>query len=278
MKKLLSVISTATLVGTSTLTVVSCSSNKNYNEFKKWIDNKDSFILYIGEDNCPHCQDFEYVQKKYNKKLNEKISELNTSYNQKVVNQEGSEHPDSLIAYGQKLNNDVDLRTFKTEEYQSKFTEKWTKNILNWMIDEVTQIYKKQYTIGDMSDKLATKLAKVKVKQYFNLDKIQGFPIFILIRNGKLVSWENGFGNKPAGGWTETLLDNLFNPLITAMNNREQETEIINKVNDGTNSGSGGESGGSGGSGGESKTKNNKLLSYSVSDQFLNDFLINTIS
>lgn len=123
MRKLLSVFSTVTLVGTSTLTVVSCSSNKNFNEFKGWINKKESFLLYIGADNCPHCQDFENAQKKYKTKFDQKINELNTSYDQ-LVSSQNIKYPDSMTAFGEKLNNKVDLRTFKTEKFENKFSEK----------------------------------------------------------------------------------------------------------------------------------------------------------
>ncbi len=236
MRKLLNIISSTALVGTSTLAVISCSSNKKFNEFKGWINNKESFILYMGADDCPHCKDFDNAKKDYSDKFDSKMNELNTSYEQKVVNQ-GANYPDSMTAYGEKLNNKVDFREFKTEEVQNKFNEKWSKNILDWMIEEVTEIYKtKVFGNTGINDKIAYNESKKKVKTYFNNNN--GVPMFIIIRNGKLVSWEVGFGSSEQG-WTEKIIDELFEPLITAMNNSDQETVFIDKVDKGQSTGGG---------------------------------------
>ncbi|QHX36827.1 lipoprotein [Spiroplasma sp. BIUS-1] len=231
MRKLLSVISATTLVGTSAMSVVSCSSNKYFQQFKGWIDNKESFLLYIGADNCPHCQDFENTQKDHKEKFDGLINDLNNSYNTKISDITTPD-PDSKTAYGEKLNNKVDLRTFKTEDYNNKFTEKWSKNILNWVIDQVTEILKQELMKTVSSEKIATKMAKDKTKAYFDNSENLGFPMFLLIRNGKLVSWEVGFGTDAPGGWTETLLDQWFLPIEEAMKNDTQESAIIKRIMD----------------------------------------------
>ncbi|WP_338984568.1 lipoprotein [Spiroplasma endosymbiont of Diplazon laetatorius] len=281
MRKLLSVISVTALVGTSSLSVVSCSSNKYFKEFKGWIDNKESFILYMGADDCEYCQGFEYLQEKESSYFKTKTKELNTNYNQEIKGLNGN-YSDSMTAFGEKLNNDLEFRTMKTEEKANKFDEKWSKNILSWLVDEVTEVYKyREYNNSQLSDKLVTKLAKAKVETYLKKDNL-GIPFFLVIRNGKVAGWYSGFSKEPEAGWNELVIDELFKQLNSIITNHDQETEMVNLVNNGQStggeSGSGEGSGTGGQSGGEegSNPESGETFSYVMNkNSLLIDYLMN---
>ncbi|AGR42308.1 lipoprotein [Spiroplasma diminutum] len=267
MRKLLSVISATALVGTSTLTVVSCSSNKYFKEFKKWIDNKESFLLYIGADDCTHCIDFENAKKDNSDKFNEKLMQITTGYNQTIANNE-NEYPETMTAFGEKLNNEVDFREFKTEELANNFKEKWSKNIISWMVDQVTPIYKdKTYGNTGTNDTVATRLSKKAVEAYFDSSDNKGTPMFILIRNGKLVSWNVGYSKSSEVGHSGVDIEKLFDPIIEDMKYKEIEEKMVTKINNS----------GSSTGGGEGETSEDTLsFNYALNDQdLINNYYLN---
>ncbi|WP_101780869.1 lipoprotein [Spiroplasma monobiae] len=232
MRKLLSVISATALVGTAAMNVVSCSSNAYYKEFKGWIDNKESFLLYIGADDCDHCKNFESTIESEKDYFNDKIDQLNANYETIAVTKHGKSDENSLTNYGQYLNNKVDYRYFKTAEKENNFNEKWSKNILDWMIEEVTEIIKQEIlrVTPDFSEKIAYNLAKNSTKTYFNNNK--GTPMFLLVRNGKLVGWQAGFV-EDTQKWDKIAIDKWFEPLNKIFMEENQEAEIVKLIRNG---------------------------------------------
>lgn len=51
----------------------------SYQEYSQKIENKETFILYIGSDTCSHCQEFTPTLKKVIKKYNLDIKYINVS-------------------------------------------------------------------------------------------------------------------------------------------------------------------------------------------------------
>ncbi|AKX33929.1 hypothetical protein SLITO_v1c02740 [Spiroplasma litorale] len=261
MKKILATLSVLTLATTSATTVISCSSNVNYKQFLQWIDNKETFLLYIGAKDCDFCQKFEANLESNKTFFDNKLEELSGQYNNSVSSIKPDEN--SFTGYGEELNNNLNLREFVSDEKANNFKEKWSENIINWLIDRMTDIYYKSMLDIGSNETIQKKVAKSKVKEYF--DKIKATPMFLIIRNGKIVSWEIGF-DQDETGWVENSLDKLIKKFSTSFLNSEIETELVEKINTGSSgeSESGGESGsgegsgsgsGNGESGGESTDK-----------------------
>ncbi|AKU79506.1 hypothetical protein [Spiroplasma turonicum] len=250
MRKILAALSVVSLASAGATTVISCSSNVLYKQFLQWIENKESFVLYIGAKDCDYCQKFE-ANIDYNQSyFNDKLSQISGEYNNSISKYNGND--DSFTSYGQKLNNDLNLRSFIAEEKSNNFKEKWSENIIKWLVDKVAEIYYSAMLDIGHNETIQKKVAKDKVKEYFN--KIKGTPMFIIIRNGKIVDWEVGFEDDSTG-WTENSLESLVKKISDSILNSEIESVLVDKVNTGSSeTESGGESGGNGGesSGGES--------------------------
>lgn len=58
----------------------------NYNEFKKKVDNNDSFVLCVSRTTCSHCNDYKPKLKEVSKKYNIKIyyTEINEFSNSEL--------------------------------------------------------------------------------------------------------------------------------------------------------------------------------------------------
>ena len=83
MKKILLII-------ISFLVLTGCSLFKNYkeinySEYKKMLDNNDTFVLYIGSKTCSHCQDFAPTLKKVIRKYDLDVKYIDIS---KLTNKE----------------------------------------------------------------------------------------------------------------------------------------------------------------------------------------------
>ncbi|AGR41431.1 hypothetical protein [Spiroplasma taiwanense] len=238
MKKLLSAVSAITLVSSSTITVVACSSNEYFEKFEGWIANKESFVLYIGADDCDYCVQFENAMDNQKTYVEQKLTKMSTDYQNLYTE---NVYQDSLTAFGEKLTNNkpVDFRTFKTEEKANNFKEKWSINLLDWIKDKVIEIYFDNLIASSINNSdlyKFKKIAKEKVNTYFDSNK--GTPFFLTIRNGKLVSWTQGF-EKDSLGWDENSLNKLFDPIVSEFLNSEIETEIVNKINGSSTGGEG---------------------------------------
>lgn len=64
------------------LLLTGCSKSKelisvNYDELSKKIENKDSFVLYVGSSSCSHCADFKPILEKVINKYNLDVYYIN---------------------------------------------------------------------------------------------------------------------------------------------------------------------------------------------------------
>ncbi|AOG60638.1 hypothetical protein SHELI_v1c06870 [Spiroplasma helicoides] len=309
MKKLLNVLAASALISTSTVAVVSCS-NRNFTEFQGWIANKESFVLYIGAKDCDYCNKFEdsltmvkeyngydFIQSKFDSLLNEYTTILDT----KEVEQE------PLTDYGQKLSHSkIDFRQFVIDSKADNFNEKWSENLLKWVISQATEMYMNDefsnQTNFDSWKQGYRNIAKEKTKSYFNSSSVKGTPLFLVIRNGKLVSWINGFEQSTPvdyeaslNTWFQNIRSDFLNPLIVKTNSKKITTAATDTDessgsnsgggSDGSSSGSGGSSSGgssgessggsssgSGGSG-ESSSSSSRLPSFDYSSINMNKYI-----
>ena len=76
----------------SILVLTGCSLFKsykeiNYSEYKKMLDNNDTFVLYIGSKNCTHCKDFAPTLKKVIRKYDLDVKYIDIS---KLTNKENA--------------------------------------------------------------------------------------------------------------------------------------------------------------------------------------------
>ncbi|ASP28033.1 hypothetical protein SCORR_v1c02590 [Spiroplasma corruscae] len=273
MKKILATLSVLTIATSSAATVVSCSSNVHYKEFLQWINNKETFLLYIGAKDCDFCQKFE-SNIEYNKQyFDDKLNQISGEYNNNVSSLNNLN--DSFTGYGETLNNNLNLRQFVIDEKANNFKEKWSENIVTWLVDKLTEVYYELTLNIGSNETIQKNVAKEKVKEYF--DKIKATPMFLIIRNGKVVDWEVGF-EEDTTGWVDKSLESLVSQIGKSFLDSEIEAKLVNKINTGSATESGGEtSGGNGaesggetseGSGGETTSSESRSISLSDVKQY----------
>ncbi len=232
MKKLISVLTATSLIASSTVSVVACSSNANFREFKSWIKNEDSFLLYIGAKDCDYCQQFEDTLKMTNKELENLLLEANNKYNSKHLD-ESDINNGNLTDFGRKIKHDkIDYHQFVIDEKANNWNENWSKNIYNWIVEQIVRIYiKVRFETKpeiESNYKRYYKIAEDKVKTYLSSNR--GTPFYLLVRNGKLVFWEVGFeGATDNKNYSENL-KKWFKVFDDALNQNEIENQIAEKV------------------------------------------------
>jgi hypothetical protein len=230
MKRLLTVLGAIQLVATPAMTVISCDSNKNYETFKGWIDNKDSFVLYIGADDCEHCNDLDKAlndltdgNKHGTDIMRDGLAKIAADWN-KAGNGE-----DQYI--GADEVKSIDFHSFKDDKYDGIWNNsKWMKNIRDWTVDQYYDLFvsydpnfvddNTYYTEDVVKDAIKTMIVG------------NGTPIFVVVRNGKLVTVDNGFSGT-----------NSLDPVYTLVNDTLKAdfentliTDTINKIKAAVNS------------------------------------------
>jgi len=231
MKKLISILTATTLIASSTVSVVACSSNANFREFKSWIKNEDSFLLYIGAKDCDYCQQFEDTLKMTNKELEQLLAKANSIYNAKHSNESEINNGD-LTDFGRKIKHDkIDFHQFITDEKANNWNENWSKNIYNWIVEQIVKVYIKVRleTKPEIEDnyKRYYKIAEDRVKTYLSSNR--GTPFYLLVRNGKLVFWEVGFEGATNNNHKEAL-EKWFKTFDEALNQDQIEIKIADKI------------------------------------------------
>lgn len=189
MKKILSILSVFAVTLAPATAVVSCGENtKNYDEFMGWINSKESFLLYIGADDCDFCKQFDNANDNHGNTLKNILKNTQNHYIDKIVDPEYQNGP---FGFGDALNGDITLRTFKGEHHDTVLTEKWAEKIFDWVGDRIwdfTKYFNGEGNFIKDRDEF-NKLYKSNIK-----DKL-GTPTFLLIRNGELVDvYTKGFG------------------------------------------------------------------------------------
>ncbi|WP_338969355.1 lipoprotein [Spiroplasma endosymbiont of Labia minor] len=218
MKKMLTLLATITLTTPTTVSVVSCSSNTNFKDFEKWINQEQSFILYVGAKDCPHCQVFDKVfanrdLDQFEKNINTRIdANSNTIISQWYNTQQDYEElaesktisDDYNSNYSQELKGNLLFHYFQSDNYSTIWSEKWASNLVDWLVDGMIARQKiiDDFRYGDNDsfyDSLDFKSA------------IESTPLFVIIRNGKLAGVTNGMEDESTtGNNDDQLIDDWF--------------------------------------------------------------------
>jgi hypothetical protein len=245
MKKLLGLLGTVQMITIPALSVVACESNANYKEFKSWVDAKESFVLYIGADDCEHCKDFDKFLGMKNatqtgeEVLKDGLEKMRTDYNDHLKSggwNSGEESVNNLLGYTSV--NQISFHKFKYDNFDDIWNDtKSMKNIRDWEVDQYESILKQQgnnnYIDNDNMDDALKQLVSTT-----------GTPIFMIIRNGKFIGQVSGFegsssdieaqGNALIESiskvWTtnaDEVITNLFTAAQDAVNNYKKTSESL---------------------------------------------------
>ncbi|AHI53987.1 hypothetical protein SSABA_v1c05830 [Spiroplasma sabaudiense Ar-1343] len=212
MKKLLAVLAASSLVAASSSAVVACTNElSNYNTFKDWIQRRETFILYVGAEDCPVCQSFvkattgkvdgdiETFSNNVNNGNNQDFNDLTNNYNNSL--KEGDEDIYEN-GFGTKVNQ-VKFHHFVEEKKDKINSKKWWIKIKEWILEQ----YKIQYKIHNIPEGDPNFITKD-----WTIDtlKITSIPVFIVIRDGKFVNLVQGFDDTTGGVGEATALQNLM--------------------------------------------------------------------
>ncbi|AHF57832.1 hypothetical protein [Spiroplasma eriocheiris] len=185
MKKMLASFAAISLISSSVSSVVACKSELGlYNTFMSAVNNKDSFIMLISAQNCPHCQALEKTT----------INELydgakgNAEFHAYLNGKYGADY-NLATYYGSRSSaNENEYKTIENtylmstwdsvEDYNKVWGEKWAKKILDWVVAQERNAHKINgeidYTIT--ADSL----------------KLKGTPLFIYVKQGQYMGFESG--------------------------------------------------------------------------------------
>ncbi|ARU91436.1 hypothetical protein SCLARK_00807 [Spiroplasma clarkii] len=235
MKKLISVLSATALLTSSTASVISCGNDAYWNEFNRAVKNQETFMVYIGADDCEYCNHFEDSKKITGDLVQELLDGLIAKYKADLTTLGDKVEVDDLTGFGQaiKVPDQVKLREFIIEAKADNFNEKWSKNILNWVRDQLREIYytkEFKYNVDNGNGEVnARNQVNAAVKSY--LDNAKGTPFFLMIRNGKLAGISSGYSrtspinhDEDIRNWFETfknffLADDLSNQIVNLIKN-----------------------------------------------------------
>ncbi|WP_338971298.1 lipoprotein [Spiroplasma endosymbiont of Panorpa germanica] len=221
MRKLLAILASTSLISAAGVTVVSCTNElSNYNTFKKWIKKRETFILYIGAEDCPYCQNFvksatgkpdgnlDEFENQVNNGDNKRFNDLTETYNNtlsdlKDKNNQTEIEDEFRNGFGAKVDK-VQFHHFTEEKKETVQSKKWLTKIKEWILDE----YKEQYKIHNVPETDPNYVTKD-----LTIDdlKINSIPVYLIIRDGKLVNIVSGFDSLENGVGPEQAMDNLFN-------------------------------------------------------------------
>ncbi|AXK51275.1 lipoprotein [Spiroplasma alleghenense] len=255
MRRLLAILASASLITAAGTTVVSCTNElSNYNTFKKWIKNRETFVLYIGAEDCPYCQNFvkattgkpngslDDFENQVNNGDNKMFNEFKTNYNNKLESlQNGGKeiNDDFRNGFGAKVDQ-VKFHHFTEEKKDSINSKKWLTKIKEWILDE----YKAQYKIHNIPETDPN-----YVTNDLTVDdlKISSIPTYIIIRDGKLVNVTTGFDSLENGVGEEQALEKWFTEINSYFTDPASFFQPSNNGGETGGDGDGGETGETGG-------------------------------
>lgn len=236
MKKILGILGGIITTAAPITSVISCTDYSKSDEFKSWIKNKETFLLFIGANDCEFCNKFEtsissVSGKKY---LEQQSKDFVKDYNDNVANDKHNHKnftTDPVTGFGDKIDT-ISLKTLKADKHEGLFSEKgWAKEILEWVKDELNQMFKDAH----FNNWKGTKSDKEKITNYFSG---YGTPFFILIRGGHLVVTYTGYSNN-----NETSpsldLEVLVKEFKQAFVSNDSANIMFDKINGSTNTNDG---------------------------------------
>lgn len=198
MKRILGLLAVTSVITSATVNVVSCGRNAYWREFNNWINNEETFLLYIGAENCEFCHHFEDALAATGNLAQELMDSLVARYEAKLISRPGDLKIDELTGFGQNIihQDSVNLRKFITEDLADNFNEPWSENILNWVRDRLRDIHFavsfEPWVEQGLQDEITQwNLTNERVDNF--LETTRGTPYFILIRNGQLAGLSTGF-------------------------------------------------------------------------------------
>jgi len=237
MRKILSLLTVTSVITSTTVNVVSCGQNANWREFNNWINNEETFLLYIGAENCDFCNHFEDALAETGNLVQILIDELVKRYEALLIT---NNKLDELTGFGQNITWPAltNLRKFVIEDLADNFNERWSENILNWVRDRLRDIYF-AVTFAPSVEQEQNAIAQWNITNELVgnfLETTRGTPYFILIRNGQLAGLSTGFSrsdnlnhNSDIRKWFSTFSDffmaeDLRRILVDMINNPSNET------------------------------------------------------
>lgn len=236
MRKLIGVLSATALITSSTSAVISCGNDAWWKEFNTAVKNKETFLVYIGADDCEYCNQFEEAKTATGDLVQTQLEKMKTDYAALLTSLGTNKVVDDLTGFGQDLlkPDSVKLHEYVIEKKADNFTEKWSKNILNWIRDQLREIYYQKtfanlVSQGSINELTARNQTKDSVKNY--LDTSKGTPMFLMVRNGQFAGISVGFNQSSSKNHEEDIKE-WFKPLsdyFLADDFSQQMVEIIDK-------------------------------------------------
>ncbi|WP_339023152.1 hypothetical protein [Spiroplasma endosymbiont of Crioceris asparagi] len=211
MKKIIALSGLLLVSANLPLLLVSCQA-KEYKDFLSHINNHESFVAMLGAKDDDKTKNFEKVIKDdlFKTRFNYLMGETVTDYN----NNKGKSDGDSkshLTGWGEEVKtNPLNLYTYKSKEKASLHQEKFAKQIDSWLNDRLFDYWDNGQTNPYKNQNKQQN--KDYVKKY--LEGLEQSPMFILIRNGKLVWISNAFdlsiATTPSQAQAQENMDNWF--------------------------------------------------------------------
>lgn len=147
------------------LTVIACS-NANFNTFQKALNNKETFIAYVGSGNCDYCEKLHIQWDKWLKEKEWKTDITVDSNNMSTLN--------SLKRY-------TFVEPYKSKDGLATFNKlSWVKKIKEWTEKEIKNLYKTNDEV---------KRANTGEHTYNG-----GVPLLLFIKEGKFRWFMTGWG------------------------------------------------------------------------------------
>lgn len=210
------------MVAATSAVVVACGvDNAKFNEFTNWINNQETFVLYIGARDCPYCNAYENAKTREETKglFQEILNDVWASeYN---ANAQENFKPEKYNNYGEKLKyNEVKYHEFTESSPSTLWELEWAKKMYDWLIDNMYELTK-DYQSGNSENEWKEKIKAIIKKES---------PTFVLVRNGRLVSVQSGFSQETNSMSTDSYR-NLIESFKEDFSIENYDSVWTNKIN-----------------------------------------------
>ncbi len=166
MKKILKIIASIIVVAPLSTSAVSCNENSNYDHFISWVNNKDTFVLYISASDSDNSKTF-------NKDI---WTDLNKDRNHEF---DSTREDSTWNTFKNNELADIDLHNFNDPEQSELQCETWFTDILKWCAQESYNVSAPGYPAS-----------KDIINSYTNAYK-KTMPLFIYVNDGEYAGIKN---------------------------------------------------------------------------------------